>query len=379
MLKIALIAPGLISIPPKGWGAIETLVYDYSVELERQGYQVLIVNDGSSSSVINKVNAFNADVVHCHADNLIKCMPYINSKIKAYTSHFGYLESPHNFSRYIEDTHKPLLEQSDIYIFALSPAIGAMYMRDGIPSSRIRITPNGVNPSLFNFKERPAFGNKGICLAQISSRKRQYLIQNSNADIDFVGGINSYSASYRAGFNPTRRDYLGEWSREQVYQKLTDYGNLILLSDAEAHPLVCLEGLSAGLGLVVSEASSANLDVGMPFITVIPEEKLQDRDYLKAAIIANRALSINDRASIHAYAQCFDYKTIVTRYTAILSDIFHSSTSDKYAFHYDVNSNRPPNFKTKPRRFLPGLTSKITINFWKIKMKIRTLISSSKS
>ena len=47
--------------------------------------------------------------------------------------------------------------------------------------------------------------------------------------------------------------WLQEWSKDKLYNELTDYGNLVLLSDGEAHPLVCLEAFAAGLGVVVSE------------------------------------------------------------------------------------------------------------------------------
>ncbi|MEC8578098.1 MAG: hypothetical protein VXY41_01675, partial [Pseudomonadota bacterium] len=37
------------------------------------------------------------------------------------------------------------------------------------------------------------------------------------------------------------KNYLGEWSKKYLYENLTHYGNLVLLSDGEAHPLVCME------------------------------------------------------------------------------------------------------------------------------------------
>ena len=49
---------------------------------------------------------------------------------------------------------------------------------------------------------------------------------------------------------------------------------LVLLSDGEAHPLVCLEAFAAGLGVVISQWAAANLDLDKDFITVIPEDKL---------------------------------------------------------------------------------------------------------
>ena len=32
-MKIALIGPGIMPIPPDGWGAVESLIWDYALEL----------------------------------------------------------------------------------------------------------------------------------------------------------------------------------------------------------------------------------------------------------------------------------------------------------------------------------------------------------
>ena len=64
------------------------------------------------------------------------------------------------------------------------------------------------------------------------------------------------------------------------------YGNLVLLSDGEAHPLVCMEALAAGLGVVVSEWGNANLDRLKDFITVIPESKVNDIEFVEKSIVA---------------------------------------------------------------------------------------------
>ncbi len=34
-MKIAIIGPGIMDIPPKGWGAVEVLIEDYRAELTR--------------------------------------------------------------------------------------------------------------------------------------------------------------------------------------------------------------------------------------------------------------------------------------------------------------------------------------------------------
>ena len=43
-MKIALIGPGIMPIPPKAWGAVEILIWDYYNELTRMGNDVTIIN-----------------------------------------------------------------------------------------------------------------------------------------------------------------------------------------------------------------------------------------------------------------------------------------------------------------------------------------------
>ena len=43
-MKISIIGPGFMSIPPIGWGAVESLIWDYSENLKKHGHDVQIVN-----------------------------------------------------------------------------------------------------------------------------------------------------------------------------------------------------------------------------------------------------------------------------------------------------------------------------------------------
>ena len=47
-MKIALIGPGFSPIPPKGWGAVESLIWDYYINLKKLQYDVKIVNVNGS-------------------------------------------------------------------------------------------------------------------------------------------------------------------------------------------------------------------------------------------------------------------------------------------------------------------------------------------
>ena len=147
---------------------------------------------------------------------------------------------------------------------------------------------------------------KSIYLAKIDYRKRQHMFQ-------------SIDSLYYAGNNADPRfdvnkNYLGEWSKETLYNDLTKYGNLVLLSDGEAHPLVCLEAFAAGLGVVISQWAAANLDVSKDFITVIPEDKITDLEFVDGEILRNRYYSVNNRPEIREYAESFAWKKVVEEY-----------------------------------------------------------------
>ena len=34
-MKLVIIGPGIMPIPPKGWGAVESLIWDYKIFIEK--------------------------------------------------------------------------------------------------------------------------------------------------------------------------------------------------------------------------------------------------------------------------------------------------------------------------------------------------------
>jgi glycosyltransferase involved in cell wall biosynthesis len=149
-------------------------------------------------------------------------------------------------------------------------------------------------------------------LAKIEERKAQHYYQHIKS-IDFVG---NYASS---PFNTSSAQYLGEWDKPQLYQRLTDYANLVLLSGGEADPLVVKEALMAGLGLVISPCCTANLDLSKPFITVVPWEKIKDVKYVEKVIEENRRTSLAMRADIRAYALSrFSWESITDCYLGFI-------------------------------------------------------------
>lgn len=301
-MKIAIIGPGFMPIPPKGWGAVESLIWDYYLTLTDMGHDVTIINDNNPSNIISQANQ-GFDVVHIHYDDWIYLSNQINCKIIIATTHYAYLEQEDKHGGY-STIFNQFLQNKKINIFALSEGIKNTYIKHGFPESRIFVVPNGVNYDLFKFSETPE--DKSIYLAKIDHRKSQYKYHNIKS-LYFAGNISDEKYN--------KNNYLGEWNKKYLYKNLTNFSNLVLLSDGEAHPLVCMEAMAAGLGLVISEYAVANLDLTKNFIDVIPKDRINDVDYIENIISLNREKSRGIRNEIRKYVfENFEWNNIIKNY-----------------------------------------------------------------
>jgi len=246
--------------------------------------------------------------VHIQYDDLWELEDKFICKNVAITTHYGYsdqLNTRYNDS-YI-NFFNGIVRSNIAKLFCLSPSIAKAYENAGFPKERIYVTPNGVRDDLFTYEKKPERGDLSLYLAKIDYRKRQFMFSDI-PNLMFAGNI----ADSRFVSN---NNYLGELSRTYLYKHLTKFGNLVLLSDGEAHSLVCLEALCTGLGLVISEYAQANLDVTKPFITVIPETRITDKKYISEKIEENKKTSLAMRDEIRKYAiDNFSYKNIIKNY-----------------------------------------------------------------
>ena len=133
-MRISIIGPGIMPIPPKGWGAVETLIWDMRNALIILGHEVDIINVGDPREIIRRVNEYKPDFVHIHYDDWVGLYQYIQYPC-ACTSHFGYLERPEMFGGYANianafATIKPR-------VFCLSEGIKKVY---SVPVSYTHLT-----------------------------------------------------------------------------------------------------------------------------------------------------------------------------------------------------------------------------------------------
>ena len=56
-MKVAIVGPGIMPIPPTGWGAVEILIWDQKLALEKLGHEVLIVNTPNPNDILKEIDS----------------------------------------------------------------------------------------------------------------------------------------------------------------------------------------------------------------------------------------------------------------------------------------------------------------------------------
>ena len=308
-LKIALVGPGIMPIPPTGWGAVEQLIWDYSLFLKKKGHHVDIINTPSRQEIIVRVNSGNYDIVHVHYDAFWNILHELQGGKICVSSHYPYIERPEKWPRdgygIVFNGICEAVKNHGVHLYCISVKDKKAYLKMGsLPESKVFLMQNGVNTDSFPFVEMPEFFRRSIVVAKIEPRKRQYLTYLL-PQVDYVGRGPCSHSNYRGEIEP----------RENLLNMLTNYGNFVLLSDGEnGSPLVVKEAMAAGLGVVLSE-SAANELPKLPWVTVVPDADLTDSLKLNMAIEQNRANSLPLRNEIREWVRReWDWSKLVDLY-----------------------------------------------------------------
>lgn len=287
-------------IPPVGWGAVEAIIHEHVQRIPKFGHNVDLINtqDWWSLTERTKSNNKKYDFIHCHYDIMWPFLKALSCDYKVgMSSHFPYIGNEEVYDhfgywkvmRYFQEN------LNNNYNFCISEKDKEYFISRGCEASRIFRMFVGA-PETIVFKEKPKHADRTLYLGKICQRKRQEKYGHFDF-IDFVGNISDEDINANTS---NLSHYLGEWTKEEVHTKTTHYANLCLLSQGEDTPLVIREALIAGCGIVCSETSSEELD-DLPFISIIPDEKLDDFDYIEHVIKENQKVSVGMRKEIRDY------------------------------------------------------------------------------
>ena len=319
-MKMAFVAGGYIPTPPVS-SSILNLIQEYKYHSEKNGHQVDVFNNPDVQQVVAQINGGNYDFVHLHAGGFVSEFNQNLHQRFCFTSHAGHLFQLNQWDDVFQREFQGYLNAPGI--IALSPASKKLFVDAGY-HGYISTQVNGVDTQKVN---RQATGNgKAICLGWIQPRKQQRLLAKTldgKVAIDFVGPLDD--PDFVEGVTTK---HLGIWSLGDVYQRLTEYSCLVLISSGEIAPLVVLEAMAAGLCLVVSESASANLAV-KDFIKVLPDNILTDPTPEHQQIVCESIAELiaknqSFRQEIVDYAQdTFDFSNIINNYDRIINEFIN--------------------------------------------------------
>jgi len=125
-MKVCLVGPGIVSIPPSGWGAVESIIWECSNELSELGYEGTILNTPNQDEIISSLEEEQFDFIHIHYDVFYNLIPQIkkvcpNSKI-ALSSHYPYIDQfeKHRFDEYDRIFNWMVSNSNSFYNFCVS-------------------------------------------------------------------------------------------------------------------------------------------------------------------------------------------------------------------------------------------------------------------
>lgn len=321
-MKIALIGPGCMPIPPIGWGGVEKLIWHYKEKLTALGHEVVIFNSKDLKKVAEEINNTDFDFIHLHYDEYTDFFSKNLSKPFCATSHYGYIMKEDKWSKGFYSIFCNLFKSPGLIV--ISEKIKNKFIECGY-SGHIYTIKVGIDVKNYNLINGVGNG-RVICLGKIEKRKKQAFLAEALdglVDIDFVGPM--ADPVFKEG---KTTKYLGVWSKEKILNNLTDYSCLILFSDGEAAPMVVPEALASGLSVLISESASANL-VKKDYITILPDD-IKDPKILSEAIKRQISSNYLYREKAREYAiETFDNDIIVKNYINYIYDFIKKTKNIK--------------------------------------------------
>jgi glycosyltransferase involved in cell wall biosynthesis len=259
-MKIVNVHPGILPIPPKNWGAVEKIIWNYTLELKNLGID-------ASFKYLDEIDPNQYDIIHCHVTNLANMahergMEYFLSMhdhhiLFEYPDDRYLAETRHAIKNSIKTfvhteeffTHKNFSDLSDKFIYIRHGVDRNIYTNKQLPREDLLcIASNG-------FIGFPNFDRKGFLMAvQVAN----YL--NMNLTICCPSNTKEFLSTHNlmSSDNITIKCDLSE---EELINQYNTHKVFLHPSVLEAgHPnLTLVEALACGIPVVGSYKGSLTL------------------------------------------------------------------------------------------------------------------------
>lgn len=277
--NLLIIAPGDLSIPPVGWGAVETIINETIKTYELAGFEVSLLNSKSLLTWF-RAKTKSYDAILLHVDNYSRLAKiFFNRTPIVCVTHYGLILSPNLWHDSYQKTIKGLKNLAAIG--CLSPEIRKV-LTSHINPEKLFISSNG---SEFNPKIGRNLNGPFIYLGKVEERKRQFemfkKLVDSGVEVVFVGDIFDERVKSLIESDSKAKEYFpGAWDRKTLSERLCEFRGLILISEGEADALVLYEAQMAGLPIFCNQRSIGAQNPELDWVSLI-NENFEPRDLLQ--------------------------------------------------------------------------------------------------
>lgn len=335
-MKIVQVTPGVISIPPNGWGAVEKIIWEYKLVLDSLGYPTDILYTDDVKPDPNQI-------VHVHMANLAKILhnkgiPYVFSLHDHHVEYFGkesacYLEN-------LEAIKNSKL--TFVHSKHLIPYFNNL--------SNVVYLPHGANLNDYKFidrsgrvRQRPhklvMMANNGIAGDPLSDRKG-FLIgieaaKKLNLEISIIcpsKGNREFFEYHKPQYDKLKINY--DLDHQTAISLMADHDIFIHPSNLEAgHPnLTLVESVSMGIPVVGTLDDGAQLK-GM----IVVDRSVESFVYgIQKAIDTYDSLVQN----CLNYRDTNSWEVIVCRMLQEYKETFNISEKDQLLHNYNSTDKK---------------------------------------
>jgi autotransporter strand-loop-strand O-heptosyltransferase len=330
-MRICQVTPGLISIPPNGWGAVEKIIWEYKQSFERAGHTCDV-------KYLDDINKSDYDVIHIHVANLA---------LVAHERGIPYVFTMHDHHSEVYGVNSALYKQNREAIEkSIVSFVPSQHLVSFFNSRKVQYVRHGVNSSFFTYDIQPAkhsllcVGKNGLC---------------DNISFDRKGFVYAIEAARKLDLPITiagpsvNREFFEKNSDYKPYDKLTllyDLSEMELVKTYQSHTIF-LHPSSVEAGhpnLTLVEAMSCALPVVSTFDSdVLPGMVKIERDiesvYKGVVITMNNW--INLRRDARKYAVNNDWDIVVGDIIDVYKRLDEYRMKNELNGVYDITVSEP--------------------------------------